>query len=337
MLYRFVHGRRISIFCALYFIAMVAGCGGYPRPPMQPSSDDGFEGATVEVPPGVENDVPPPDVLAPGDVVDLQIVSDDTSERRSLIIGSNGTIPVSPIGHVRVAGKSLEQASDEVKKALQVVDRFATPNLVLVRSDGRRVTVIGSVEKSGVFSVTPGLRVVDVLALSGGPKMLSFNGDMFMDADLAAARIVRGGKPLPVSLARAMQGDPRHNVYVYPGDLYWVPSVSGQRVSVLGEVGRPASLRYRRGMRLTEALASAGGATKDADNADVRIIRGPLSRPKVYRASLEDIVDGKTTDVELAPGDVIFVTEHWFASTTDVLQRLTPLLIAIGLATAFAN
>jgi polysaccharide export outer membrane protein len=108
-------------------------------------------------------------------------------------------------------------------------------------------------------------------------------------------------------------------------------------VSVLGEVRHAASVRFRPGFRLTDALALAGGTSKDADEADVRIIRGPLSGPRVYRASLEDIVDGRSPDVELAPGDVVFVTEHWFASTTDVLRRLSPLIAAMAVAAALSR
>jgi hypothetical protein len=54
----------------------------------------------------------------------------------------------------------------------------------------------------------------------------------------------------------------------------------------------------------------------------------------VYRADLNAVISGKTADVVLAPGDVVFVTEHWFATTTDGLNRLTPLLAAATVSTA---
>ena len=68
----------------------------------------------------------------------------------------------------------------------------------------------------------------------------------------------------------------------------------------------------------------------DADEADVRVIRGPLSAPVVYRASLEGLAAGEATDVELTRGDVVYVTTEWLASFGEVLQRLSPLL---GVAT----
>ena len=76
-------------------------------------------------------------------------------------------------------------------------------------------------------------------------------------------------------------------------------------MTVLGDVERPRTVPFRPGMRLSEALARAGGPNDDADEADVRVIRGPLSSPAVYRASLEGLVGGEATDVELAPGDTV--------------------------------
>jgi hypothetical protein len=48
----------------------------------------------------------------------------------------------------------------------------------------------------------------------------------------------------------------------------------------------------------------------------------------VYRTDLRDLVNGRSHDVELAPGDVVFVTRHWFASFGHVLNTLAPILAA---------
>jgi polysaccharide export outer membrane protein len=81
----------------------------------------------------------------------------------------------------------------------------------------------------------------------------------------------------------------------------------------------------------------AGGTSEFADEADVRIVRGPLSQPRVYRANYKDLFRGKATDVLLAPGDVVFVTEHWFGSVTHVVQRLTPFIAATALTVAVSK
>jgi polysaccharide export outer membrane protein len=104
--------------------------------------------------------------------------------------------------------------------------------------------------------------------------------------------------------------------------------MEGAVVRVLGQVKMARAIPWRPGLRLSEALARAGGVSWEADQADIRIIRGPLSKPRLYRANFGALVAGQATDVELARGDIVFVTEHWFASTTEVLRRLMPLLTA---------
>ena len=135
---------------------------------------------------------------------------------------------------------------------------------------------------------------------------------------------MRNGRALPVDAKLALEGAPRHNVRIRPGDVIVVPPALAGRIIVLGQVAKPQTLTYRRGIRLTEVLAECGGLTKDADSDDVRILRGGYAHPKLYVANAKDVLAGVRSDVVLAPGDVVYVTEHWLASVSDVLNRVIP-------------
>lgn len=272
--------------------------------------------------------------LLPGDILALRVFSQEPLEAPGLVVDEKGALPVPLVGEVAVAGMSLEAARSSIEEALHRYDRFARALVTVSEAAGHRATVVGAVEKPGAYVVRPDMRVAELVAVTGGPKITGYNGESFDQADIDAARIVRGGTTLPVSVGRALTGDPLHNVRVHPGDLVFLPALRNQRVSVLGEVERPTSVAFYRGLRLTEALARAGGATDDADNGDVRVIRGPLSKPKVYTASIKALRNGEGHDVVLEPGDVVYVTEHWYASVTNVLQRLTPALAAAAFGTA---
>jgi hypothetical protein len=63
-----------------------------------------------------------------------------------------------------------------------------------------------------------------------------------------------------------------------------------------------------------------------ADDEDVRVVRGPLDKPIVYKYDFDALVSGKGGDIELAPGDVVFVTDHWVANVGEVINRVSPLL-----------
>jgi len=131
---------------------------------------------------------------------------------------------------------------------------------------------------------------------------------------------------------------------IRPGDQLYIPPVTDQLIMVLGEVGQPQPVAFRQGLRLSEVLARAGGVnTARGDRKDIRIVRGPLTEPRVYTTNLKSLTMGDATDVELAPGDIVYVSRAWYASTSDVLNALSPLLslanaVAIlGVAGAIGN
>jgi polysaccharide export outer membrane protein len=325
-----------TFFLALALAGSLFGCSSaYPDAPLYATDDPEFHQAEVIKVPGLDSDPPQQMTLLPGDIVGLRVLSPDGIEAAGLVVDEKGVLPVPLAGEVIVAGLTLEQARRSVEEAIQKYDKFARAVVTVSEAAGHRATVVGAVEKPGAYIVRPNMRLAELVALTGGPRTVAYESDLFEMADLDAGRVVRAGVALPVSIGRALEGDPRHNVRVHPGDLVFMPTARSRVISVLGEVQRPTAVGYYRGLRLTEAIARAGGATDDADNGDVRVIRGPLSKPKVYTASIKALRNGNGRDVLLEPGDVVYVTEHWFATTTDVLQRLTPAIAGAAVGTAF--
>ena len=306
----------------------VAGCGvSLPAAPVVPGDDDFRPPRRVEME-GMERDEARPMSLQPGDVVRLHAVSAETTEHEGLVVDETGMLHLPLAGDVQVGGLTLSEAEERVQTALRRFDTVVVANLFVTDPAGHRATVLGAVTAPGRHPVVPGTRLADLLASAGGPMMEAQNAESAVLADLHGARLVRGGRALPVSLAQAIRGDPRHNVRIRAGDTLYVPPTMGTRISVLGEVRLPTVLAYRDGILLTEALAVAQGITIDGDRADVRVIRGDFRSPRVYTMSMVDLVNGDAHNVHLAPGDIIFVTEHWIASVGEVLDRLSPLLSA---------
>ncbi|MBS2023732.1 MAG: hypothetical protein JST92_15110, partial [Deltaproteobacteria bacterium] len=63
--------------------------------------------------------------------------------------------------------------------------------------------------------------------------------------------------------------------------------------------------------------------------------RGSFAHPKLYRASFRDTRNGSAPDVLLEAGDGVFVPDHWYATATEVLARLAPLIGAASVARGF--
>lgn len=315
-----------SLVAAALLVAPLQGCK-YQKAPTYPTDDANYKpGGVARV--GVGDDPPPPLVLMPGDTVTVRTISAESFEYPGLIIDSEGKVHLTMAGPVEVQGLSPQQAEKKMEESLQRFDRFVRVSVLVTQWGGHTATVIGSVAQEGARPVTPGMRVAELVAASGGLLRTGpAGGETNYVGDLDGARLVRKNVVVPISLRLALDGDPKHNVRVHAGDQLFVPTGLGSRIAVLGEIGAGgAMLSYRPGLRLTEALATAGGIRLSADDNDVRVIRGPLADPIVYQWSLERLVKDREGDILLAPGDVVFVSEHWVASMGEVIDRISPLL-----------
>lgn len=325
--------RICSSLCGLLMLHALTAChGNFPKPPTYPYEDPQFK-TTNPDPAGVDNDYPVPLVLMPGDTVTVRTLSSETNDYEGLVVDDEGKVHVPIAGPIQVSGLAPHQAERTIEGTLQKFDRFVRVSVIVTGWGGHYATVIGAVAKEGQQTITPNMRLAELLAAAGGPLRIEKEGELSYIADLDGSRLMRKNQPLPVSLRLALTGDPRHNILVHPGDQLFVPAGLGSRIAVLGTVGDVsgggAMVTFRPGIRITEALALAGGVNFNSDNDDVRLIRGPLKNPKIYRFNLDALVRGDSGDVQLAPGDVVFVTEHWAATMGQVLDRVAPLLAVV--------
>lgn len=311
----------------LALVVVIGACASLPPPPLRP-----INGRRAAMSRGFDHDRAPQGGLRSGDLLIVAVTSGAETKERTAQVDARGELHAASGRDVHVAGLELAQAEARVAEAVHQSEKHAEVNLRLVAGPNRRISVLGALARPGYLTLAPGMRVVDLIAAAGGILTLSATGRPMPlpVADLEGSVLVRDGRALPISLREALRGEPRHNVYIYPGDQLYVPLATDRFVSVLGQVEAPGAFIHRSGMRLTEALSEAGGVTPGGDKTDVRLVRGPVSNPKVYRSSLRAIADGAQHDVALAPGDVLFVQDHPMEDVGEVLQLLAP-LASVGL------
>jgi polysaccharide export outer membrane protein len=314
---------------------LLPACTHLARAPTLLSEEAGFKQESVEVPAGMAPKPPEPFRLRPGDVLSLRIVSLTPFEVARLSVDDIGVLYVPLVGAIPVGGLTLDEAEGRVHEGLRRFDKFGIVSLSVVEPAGHQASVLGAVNTPGIYMLAAPMRVSELLARAGGARSAALQeaAELIEYSDLEAARLIRDGVPLPISIPLAMVGDPLHNTQIKSGDVLFVPSFQGAAISVYGDVREPRPVPWRKGLRLSDAVSWAGGLTHEADLGDIRVIRGPLSKPRVYRASVADFIKGQGADVELARGDIVFVTRHWYYTTTDVIQRLTPLM-TVGAAAA---
>ncbi len=306
-------------------LLLVVGCVRLDDAPTFPQDDPEFSAPQLAEPTGLDEDPPRALTLLPGDEVTIQAFSAEVTQYEGILVDETGRIHVPLAGDVDVGGLTLADAEERVQEAMRRLDRVVRVGLRISVHGGHQASVIGAVGDPGRVPATPGMRVADLLAAAGGPASPTEAGTNPV-ADLYGARLIRAGEAVPVSIPKALEGDPRHNVRIQPGDHLYVPSGRGNTITVLGSVGAAGVFAYRHGIRLTEVLARAGGLDEHGDRTDVHVVRGSLREPQAYRASLREIVNGGRSDVVLAAGDVVYVTQEWTSHVGEVLSRLSILL-----------
>lgn len=268
--------------------------------------------------------------LAPGDIVSLRMQSIEVELVEGLTVDARGVLHVPLAGDVEVGGIPLTEAEEAIEQAMRRYVSTLRVTVIVTDPRGHQASVIGAVSTQGRVPIVPGMRVADLLAAAGGLSTGDEESGVVPIADLHAARIVRGGQTLPISVALAVEGDPRHNVRVEPGDHLYVPPQLGSLISVLGEVGAARVLAHRPGLRLSQALAMAGGITRDANGGDIRIVRGPTESPSVYRAAIDHVAAGDHPDPVLAPGDIVYVGSSALADFRDVTSAIAPIISVLA-------
>lgn len=176
-------------------------------------------------------------------------------------------------------------------------------DVLMVPAADRRMVIIGQVAKPGAYDLLEGQRVSDLLAASGG-----------ITAQAAPQRsfIIRGAEQIPVDVRQILAGDLTTNVPLRASDTMVVPE-SKDRIAVLGAVTKPGKYDLTDGMKLSDAVALAGGATPDSGNlSQVAIIRLEAGKTTTITADLSQALNGHDPkqNIALQHDDVVFVPER---------------------------
>lgn len=97
-----------------------------------------------------------------------------------------------------------------------------------------------------------------------------------------------------------------------PSVVVTVKEYRSKFVTLLGQVQRPGSFPLSPGMTLLQAISLSGGFTSIAKTDQVTLTRKASSGTTTVVLDVEDIYEGRSQDIELQPGDRIFVRERVF-------------------------
>lgn len=232
-------------------------------------------------------------------------------------VGPDGRISLSVVGSVMVRNLTREQAADTINKALSpyYLNIFTTVRVEHYNSN--RIVVIGRVEHPGEIQFNTPPKLLDILAQAGGMPLLR------KEQVLTRCAIIRNDNILWIDLTHLLTGDTNLNVALQRNDVVYIPDATDTSVFVLGEVHEPGVFRLTPQMSFMDALAQAGGVTKDGNTHDLHLIR-PSSDVNMQIDLSDLLTPKKDLNVAINEGDIIYVPRHNVSKIGYVLQQINP-------------
>ena len=119
-------------------------------------------------------------------------------------------------------------------------------------------------------------------------------------------------RPLVVDLDKAEQGDLVNNIDLRPDDAIYVEKLENNAyINVNGGWVKPGKYVYDKRTTLTQAIQEAGGPAPYSKIKEGRIERHPdndAKNTRIIAFNYEQLSKGKSPDVELQPGDTVWIT-----------------------------
>jgi protein involved in polysaccharide export with SLBB domain len=332
-------------------LAALAGCSSTSTKSPAFHAAGGTNFTTVSVTNQLAPELLRPDVqlltLGPGDVIEVEILG-AANTRSKMQVGPDGKIYFDLLPGLDVWGLTLSETKARLEKELAQYQSMPQVSVALRAVGSKQVWLLGRLNKPGVYPLTAPTTLLESIALAGGTARTASQISREEISDLRHSFIVRDGQYLPVNFDRLLRhGDMSQNVYLRPGDFVYVPFALSQEVFVLGAVRFPRVLPYVDQMTLVSAIAGASGTvtydilvryddgvmTANAYLSHVAIVRGSLTEPQVMVVDYNAIIRGRAPDVQLEPGDIIYVPNSPYTT----LKRYVNLILNTFAATVAAN
>jgi len=256
--------------------------------------------------------------------VDLTLIWNDGSSVGNRVLKDGDHLYVPSIAlrqnTIRVVGSFVGASLAEVQGAAEAGGTTAASG---VRSSGDLYPTLGG-DQVGILAIGKGETVGDVIRRLGGvsPKADTYRARVERKMPDGTTRI------FPIDLHKLLVADdPNADMELQNGDTLVVPQLAN-RVFALDQFRVPGAFPYRVGLTLSQLIGMAGGLTDHAKPKSAVILRAdPSGKTVPLPVNLDKVLAGET-DMEVQPGDAVFVPRQRFKTVQDyasIIQSLAGL------------
>lgn len=261
-------------------------------------------------------------VLGPQDLISIIVTDlpDDFTPDKTFRIDMSGDLTIPYVGRVHAAGLTTQGLEQSIRAAFSKIIKQPDVTVGIAEFHSQPVSVLGEVNTAGEYQVQGQKKLLEAISMAGG-----FTDDV--GNTVTITRELQWGRiPLPdahddptgqfsvatLSVKNILHSaSPEQNIQVMPGDVITVSKA--EVVYVVGSVNMPGSfpLGQNETFSTLQVLALAQGPERTADLPGAKIIRlipGTKNRTELP-INLKDLLKGKTSDVSLQSGDILFVPD----------------------------
>lgn len=252
--------------------------------------------------------------IGPGDVLDIRILNRPNLSREAVRVEGNGVIRMPLIDdEIHAACKTEGELAKEIAEKYLKFYRKPQVDVFIKEYHSRQVAVIGAVNEQSRFELQRRVRLLDLLTYAKGtaPKA----GQTINIVHAPQSQLCQTGETSneeatafsSYKLSDTLQGDPRSNPFIEPGDIITVPEAN--LIYVVGNVYTPLTIPLKEPITLSRAVAMAGGVKQDSKKDKVRIVRQEpgATTSKEIVVDLTAIEKKRAEDIALLPNDIIDV------------------------------
>ena len=268
---------------------------------LKPFGYELFSGEPTTFAPSESALVPDSYIVGPGDTFTINLFGKETSAEE-VIIDREGRLTISNLKPVTVSGMQYSDVVSLIKAKVkqEIIGTEAYVSMGKTRSI--RIMVLGEAYKPGAYTVPSLASITHALFVSGGVSDIG---------SLRNIQLKRAGKTVTtLDLYNLLiKGDSSNDVILKPGDVVFIPPV-GMRVSVEGEVRRPAIFELKKNESSQDLIAMAGGFNAAAypqktvverytGNSSRTVLQLNLSKRDVYKPNDGDVIRVPSSSKEL--------------------------------------
>jgi polysaccharide biosynthesis/export protein len=272
--------------------------------------------------------------LGVGDVLEITLYGEgDAETRRVLPIDPAGNISYMLLGTIPAAGRTIDELTADMRKRLEAKLNYSILSIVPSSFGSQTYTVLGQLYKPQVYPLQGKVRILDAIAQAGGPQVGVIR-DVSADIhDFSHATLVRQGEVVPVDFERLVyEADGTQNIELRAGDILTIPSALERKIYALGAFNNPHAVQFASSdTSLMNVVIQAGGINREISDGHVIIVRGKTTSPKIMLMDLSQfnaktsriykILGGRSLDMTLRPGDIVYCVPKRFQFWREVVKQ----------------